>query len=136
MLQKSGCHRRVGRLQRDNKADSACDNTGIPQELLILLPMAVRTLPARTMCWHPLSGSSSEGYRGWCSVEHTSHQKCLPRGLAEGRKRERAEQEDYREMLEPPVLGERVFHVAQLFLWCLPMLVGSHNVSVCLVGEK
>lgn len=63
-------------------------------------------------------------------------QKCLSRGLAEGRKKERAEQGDYREVLEPPVLGGRALHVAQLFLWCLPMVVGSHSVSVCLVGEK
>lgn len=33
-------------------------------------------------------------------------QKCLPRGLAEGRKKERAEQGDYREVLEPPLLRE------------------------------
>lgn len=63
-------------------------------------------------------------------------QKCLPRGLAEGRKKEKAEQGGYREMLEPPVLGERALHTAQLFLWCLMMVVGSHNVSACLVGEK
>lgn len=61
------------RLQRNNKADSACDNTGIPQELLILLPEAVRTLPARPISWHPMAGSGSGGYKSWSIVEHTSH---------------------------------------------------------------
>lgn len=77
---KSGCRWRLGRLERNNEADSACDNTGIPQELLILLPMAERTLPARPMCCHPMSGSGSGGYKSWTSVEHTSHPEMPAQG--------------------------------------------------------
>lgn len=136
---KSGCPWRVGRLQRNNRAGSACGNKGITQELLIPLPVAVRALPARPVCCRPMSASSSGGVQVFvqCRAQKLSRNACRGGWLeAERRIRQRGWRRDCREILEPLVFAEKDLRVAQLFLWCPQMAVGSHHVSVCHVGEK
>lgn len=112
---KSGCCWRVGGLQRSNRASRACENTGIPRELLILLPMAVRALPARPVCCHPMSASSSGG-------DHRRHPQVPAKGLAGSRKKERAVwpeqglQGDVGATCACRKRGGKTLHVAQLFL--------------------
>lgn len=126
---KSGCRWRVGRLQRNNRAGRGYGNKGIPQELLILLPMAVRALPARPMCCHPMSASSSGGVKCWSSAGDGLCRTCT--GPEDG---------PVQVLLQGDAgatcAAEKGLHVAQLFLWCPQMVVRSHHVSVWRVGEK
>lgn len=129
---KSGCHWRVGRLQRNNKADSTCGNTAIPQELLILLPMAARTLPARPVCWHPIVWQWQWGLQEL--VQCGARNACPGGWLRAGRRR--GQSKGITGRCWSHLCLEKALHAAQLFVWCLMMVVGSHNGSVCLVGEK
>lgn len=59
MLQKFWASLEGGKAAEDNRAGRARGNTGIPWQLLILAPLAVRALPARPMCCHPMPACSS-----------------------------------------------------------------------------
>lgn len=79
-------------LQRNNRAGRACGNTGIPQELLILIPMAVRALPARPVCCLPYLPAAVAGTSVGPVQSTGIFQKWLPRGLAGSRNKDKAAQ--------------------------------------------
>jgi len=74
---------------------------------------------------------------GQHGTQESSRNACGGGWLGAGRRTEQCGQRrDCREMLKPPVLAEKALCVAHLFLCCPQMVVWSHHVSVCHVGEK
>lgn len=102
MLQKFWASLEGGKAAEDNRAGRVCGTTGIPWQLLILVPLAVRALPARPMCCHPMPARSS------------GHPETAPG--CRGEIGQHGWRWEGRGMLETPALAKQALRVARLTL--------------------